>query len=119
MKKERNMFLLAGVLTMLFGLVYELFSHQVYSSFMIFASLIPLLGGALPYALLERMTEEKQPGILCRMVYNSGIAALTAGSLFQGVLEIYGTTSPLSATYWYVGSGLCLLGVVTSLIKVR
>ena len=118
MLRERKCYAAAALGTAIFAAIYECFSHRVYSGFMIFASLIPLLGGALPYALLERMTEEKQPGILCRMVYNSGIAALTAGSLFQGVLEIYGTTNPLSAAYWYVGSGLCLLGVVTSLIKV-
>lgn len=33
-------------------------------------------------------------------LYASAIAALTAGSLFQGILEIYGTSSHLSKIFW-------------------
>ena len=36
---------------LLFGAVYEYFSHGVFSAFMVYAFLIPLLGGYLPFRL--------------------------------------------------------------------
>ena len=41
-------------------------------------------------------------------LWHFGISALTVGSLFSGALEIYGTTSRLTAVYWLAG-GVCLL----------
>ena len=111
MKTIRNRWLGAAAFTLLFALVYECFSHQVYSRFMLFAFLFPLLGGALPYALLARASRRAQPGVLNRCLYDSGLAALTAGSVFRGVLEIYGTTSRLGAVYWICGIALCSLGL--------
>ena len=111
MKITRNRWLGAAAFTLLFALVYECFSHQVYSGFMLLAFLFPLLGGALPYALLARASRRAQPGVLSRCLYDSGLAALTAGSVFRGVLEIYGTTSRLEAVYWICGTALCLFGL--------
>ena len=111
MKTIRNRWLGAAAFTLLFALVYECFSHYVYSRFMLLAFLLPLLGGALPYALLTRAPRRVQPGVLSRCLYDSGLAALTAGSVFRGVLEIYGTTSRLSAVYAIVGAALCGFGL--------
>ena len=38
---------------LLFGAVYEYFSHGVFSAFMVYAFLIPLLGGYLPFRLFR------------------------------------------------------------------
>ena len=111
MKRNRNRWLTAAAFTLLFSLVYEHFSHQVYSLFMLLAFLFPLLGGALPCALLMRTPRCAQPGVLSRCLFDSGLAALTVGSIFRGVLEIYGTTSRLSAVYWICGIALCALGL--------
>ena len=111
MKTIRNRWLGAAAFTLLFALVYECFSHYVYSRFMLLAFLLPLLGGALPYALLARAPRRVQPGVLSRCLYDSGLAALTAGSVFRGVLEIYGTTSRLSTVYAIVGATLCGFGL--------
>ena len=111
MKIARNRWLWAAAFTLLFALVYEYFSHRVYSGFMLLAFLIPLLGGALPYALLARLPRRMQPGILSRCLYDSGLAALTARSVFRGVLDIYGTTNRLEAVYWICGTALCLFGL--------
>ncbi len=78
---------------------------------MLLAFLFPLLGGALPCALLMRTPRCAQPGVLSRCLYDSGLAALTVGSIFRGVLEIYGTTSRLSAVYWICWITLCALGL--------
>ena len=108
-KTIRNRWLGAAAFTLFFALIYECFSHQVYSNWMLLAFLFPLLGGALPYALLARASRAAQPGVLSRCLYDSGLAALTVGSVFLGVLEIYGTTSRLSAVYWICGGALSLL----------
>ena len=117
--KERNRYTIAVIGTMLFGTAYELFSHHVYSNFMIFAFLFPLLLGEIPFSVLGRMEEQKQPSPVSRCLYSSGVAALTAGSVFQGILAIYGTTSRLSAIYWIVGTLLVLAGVTLYIMERR
>ena len=108
----RNAFVGATVGVAAFAAIYELFSHQVYSHFLIFAFLIPLFGGVLPYSLLSGSQRSRKPGILAQCLYNSGLATLTAGSIFQGILEIYGTTSHLSIVYWTIGFSLSILGLI-------
>lgn len=56
------------------------------------------------------------PGRLPLNLYNAGIAALTVGSLMEGVLEIYGTTNDLLRIYWFVGFGLAGIGILMYLI---
>lgn len=102
---------LAAVVTAAFAAVYECFSHQVYSGAMIFAFAWPLLGGLLPYSLLLAAPKRVQPGPLPRCVYGSGLAALTVGSLFRGILEIYGSTNRLGAVYFVAGFALTGLGL--------
>ena len=99
-------YLLSSLGCLGFGLVYECFSHQVYSPFMLCAFLIPLLGGEGVFALPGLARWERWPGPFSRALWHSGLAALTVGSLFRGVLDIYGTTSRLSAVYWAVGAAL-------------
>ena len=41
----------SSVFFALFGAIYEQFSHQVYSYYMIYAFALPLILGALPWAL--------------------------------------------------------------------
>ena len=108
---KRNHYIAATAGTALFAAVYECFSHQVYSLFMILAFLFPLLGGVLPYSLLLHMGKRRRPGVVSRCLYDSGIAMLTAGSLFQGILEIYGTTSYLSRFYWIAGVFFLLIAL--------
>ena len=112
LSRTRNAFLGATVGVAAFAAIYELFSHQVYSHFLIFAFLIPLFGGVLPYSLLSGSQRSKKPGILAQCLYNLGLATLTAGSIFQGILEIYGTTSHLSIVYWTIGFSLSILGLI-------
>ena len=110
--KNRDRWLLATVGTVFFSAVYECFSHRVYSRAMILAFLYPLLGGLVPAMLLLFAKEERQPGEWSRSLWAAGIASLTLGSLFRGVLEIYGTTSRLSAVYPALGWTLLALGLL-------
>ena len=47
-----------------------------------------------------------------RNLYHSGIAALTAGALVRGILDIYGTANGLTRLYWYAGVGFVAAGIV-------
>ena len=106
-------YLLATVGCAIFGAVYELFSHEVWSCFMIGAFALPLLLGAIPFFLL-RMRGKPFPGKAAELVH-AGVAALTAGSILQGVLEIYGTSNPLTAVYWTAGGVLVSAGWLLTL----
>ena len=113
-------YLLVSAFWAFFGSIYELFSHEVYSYFMIYAFAIPLLGGALPFTVIALLDVEDYPGIFGRVIYHSGLATLTAGSIIRGVLDIYGTSNHLLGIYWTVGVLLALGGaalIVTSMLR--
>ena len=101
----------------LFGAVYELFSHEVYSYFMIYAFAVPLMLGVMPYALL--LISRKVPGRAALNLWNSGIAALSVGCVFRGVLEIYGTTNSLSVIYPVSGLLLLTAGLITGIVGLK
>ena len=88
------------------GAVYGLFGHGVYSYYMTYAFMIPLLAGALPHLLLamKEADKEKRPSGLSTILdlYDAQlafVATLTAGSLLKGALDIYGTTNRLLMIY--------------------
>lgn len=101
----------------LFGAVYELFSHEVYSYFMIYAFAVPLILGVMPYTLL--LISRKVPGRAALNLWNSGIAALSVGCVFRGVLEIYGTTNSLSVIYPVSGLLLLTAGLITGIVGLK
>jgi len=94
-----------------FSAIYEVFSHGVYSYFMVFLFLFPLLLGAVPFFLLSRVATDF-PSKRARGAYHAGLATLATGSCVSGVLEIYGTTSPYLPVYWSVGGVLVLAGIL-------
>lgn len=97
-----------------FGAVYEHFSHEVYSYYMIYAFAIPLGMGALLYSILA--LKRIQPDGIFLKLWNSAIATFTIGSIFKGVLDIYGTTNRMIIVYPIVGSILTICALI-SLIK--
>lgn len=109
--KTAFVYLLISLFCALFGAVYEVFSHEVYSFYMLYAFLFPLAGGTFPFLAIS-LFRKRYPEIVARNVYHSGIATLTVGSIIQGVLEIYGTTNRLTGLYWTVGFILLFVGIV-------
>jgi len=94
--------------------VYENFSHGVFSNWMIFLFLFPLLGGVLPTLALLGLGERLWlPDRAVRNLWNCGVATLTVGSSVAGVLEIYGTTSDYLPVYGIVGGILVIAGALT------
>ncbi len=110
-QKDAAVFLGVSILTGLFGAIYELFSHEVYSYFMIYAFAFPLLLGTLPYLMLSLSGGTRYPNALYRNLYHAGIATLTTGSIMRGVLDIYGTTNSLGNIYWFAGIPMTVLPV--------
>ena len=102
-------YLLAAAFCAVFGIVYELFSHEVYTPYMYLACLIPLSGGTVPYLIIH-MARAPLPAALSSVLYACGIATLTVGSIMQGVLVIYGTTNRLMPIYAIAGAVLLVVG---------
>lgn len=109
--KTGYVYLLVSLFCALSGAIYEYFSHDVYSGYMVYAFMFPLAGGALPFLSMAQLCR-KLPGMFAMKIYHSGIATLTLGSIITGVLEIYGTTNVLVKFYWYIG----LLLIATALL---
>ncbi len=112
MTKTGFFYLALSLFCVLFGAVYEYFSHGVYSFYMLYAFVFPLLGGVLPYFILAFSQCLPVPGRVAFNLYNSGIATLTTGSIFTGVLEIYGTSNRLVSVYWIAGAALLATGIL-------
>ena len=84
-------------------MVYEHFSHEVYSIFMVGAFAIPLIGGIV-YNLMKK--------IVNKTLFTTGWITLLVGSYMRGVLEIFGTTNRLLIIYLIVGCTLLVLSLI-------
>lgn len=115
---ERTAFvyLLTSAFTALFGGVYEVFSHGVWSGWMVYAFAFPLGLGAIPFLWLSLRKMPHPRPWLCRL-HHAGVATLTVGSVMEGVLAIYGTTNRLTLAYWIVGIMLLLLAQTVRVIR--
>lgn len=102
---------------MLFGAVYENYSHGVFSYYMLYAFSVPLVFGVTLYTIL--LFAGKYPPRAFLNLWNSAIAAFGVGSVFRGVLEIYGTTNSLSIVYPIAGGVLGVSALVSLAVKPR
>ena len=111
-KKQALRYLLFSIFLIIFGTVYEQFSHGVNSNYMIYAFLIPLILGFGSAIIIK-----KHPSKLSNTLYSLSIITLTFGSLFKGVLDIYGTTNKLIIIYPIFGLSLMIGGIIVYIIK--
>jgi hypothetical protein len=127
-------YLAASILIALAAAVYGLFSHGVYSYFMTYAFMIPLIAGALPHLVLAMRSADpgaagahetdadteaeaqasKWKTLDIREAQLAVIATLTAGSILKGVLDIYGTTNRLLIAYPVIAA--VLLAITAALV---
>lgn len=112
--KTAFVYLLISLFCVLLGAVYEYFSHEVYSFYMIYSFVFPLAGGTLPFLILF-VSEKAMPARLSFNLYNSGMAALTVGSIVKGVLDIYGTSNQIIILYWAAGILFCVVGIISDI----
>ena len=100
--KKAGIYLIASIVLALAGAVYEHFSHGVYSGYMIYAFMIPLVLGCATY-LTKASRVIEAGGQAAELLFAGAVTTLSIGSVLQGVLEIYGTTNHLIAFYPVVG----------------
>ena len=117
--KRSVMYFCISIFCAVFGGIYEIFSHGVYSNCMMYAFLFPLIGGTLYNLILYCFSRFRLQRGLSLIFYNTGIAALTIGSIVRGILDIYGTDNILANVYWYAGAILVCLGVVFYAVERR
>ena len=111
-KKQALKYLIFSIFLVIFATVYEQFSHGVYSNYLMYAFLIPLIFGFGTCIVIK-----KHPSKLSNTLYNLGLITLTLGSILKGVLDIYGTTNVLIFTYLIIGIPLTLGGIIIYIIK--
>lgn len=102
-------YLIVTLLCAGFGAVYEFFSHGVYSYYMLYAFMIPFLGGTV-YFYCILYFRSKIPRSIARRFQHFGILTLTVGCMVCGMLEIYGTTNHLVNIYFIVGGIFLVIG---------
>ena len=112
MAKTALGYMAAALFLGIFAVIYEHFSFGVYSPYMAAAYLIPLAGGALPALALSLYGRCPLPGWLPSEIYRTGIATLAMGSVFRGILDIYGTTNHLLRIYLIAGGALIAASVL-------
>ena len=117
MKKELKKYLIFSSLCLVFACIYEMFSHQVYSVFMIFSFLIPLIMGVVVYALLVK--KHFLVNNISNSLYKMSLYTVTFGSIMKGVLDIYGTTNSKLVIYWIVGGIMLVAAIVWQIINRR
>ena len=109
--KNTVKYLVLSVFVFVFSQIYEYFSHGVYSNYMLYAFLIPFLGLSVPSFLLHSLKKALPEN--SRFLWKSGIATLTVGSIYKGILEIYGTNGYFEFPYLLLGGVLCILGLLS------
>ena len=115
--KKTIQYLLLSVFVFVFAQIYEYFSHGVYSNYMLYAFLIPFLGLALPSFLLHSL--KKSLPANSRFLWKCGIATLTVGSIYKGILEIYGTNGYFEFPYLFIGVTFCIVSGITVFSRKR
>lgn len=118
MEKIVFTYLLVTIFCAVFGAVYEWFSHGVFSYYMLYAFLVPLLGGVIPFYCLLYFRSEIC-GRTARRFQHFGVSTLTAGCIFCGMLEIYGTTNRLTILYFIIGGIFFFTGIFMYLFQKR
>lgn len=109
-KRKCKRYIFYSLFCFVFGLIYEQFSHGVYSYYMIYAFFIPLIMGFIG-SLLIYILKLKINNVSFSL-YNLSILTLTLGSFVKGALDIYGTTNSLVIIYLYSGIVLFLLSIM-------
>lgn len=116
-KKQTITYFLISIFCFIFSRIYEIFSHGVYSKYMMNAFLIPLIFGFIVSLILLISKNIEINNRISINLYNASIATFTIYSIFRGVLEIYGTTNNLINIYLYIGTILMLLSIIICIYK--
>ena len=76
--------------------------------------LFPVVLGIVPDIIREKAHRKVSESAFT--LQQCGIYTLVIGSIFRGVLDIYGTTNQAGVLYWTVGWGLVIVGGIAECI---
>lgn len=102
-----------------FSAIYEHFSHEVYSVFMVYLFVIPLVLGVVPEIIRMIAPRLHINSPWSRLFQAFAIATLTVGACLQGVVEIYGTTNGYILSFLVVGSALLMTSIGIYVLAIR
>ena len=105
---------LAALGCAVFSAIYEYYSHEVYSPWMVGLCAVPLLTGVLPAMAIARLGA--RVSWTASQLWACAVLTLTLGCCFAGVLEIYGTTSPWLPLFFVVSAVLMVGSVLSQLL---
>ena len=112
--KAARRYLVAALGCAAFALIYAQFSHGVYSPFMTFMFVIPLVGGACT-ALACHVAHVRDFPRASRQAWALALASLTIASCLKGIFDIAGTASPLLLAYPIAAIAFALVATVSLL----
>ena len=114
-KRQIVKYLIMSIFFLLFALIYEIFSHGVFSSYMMCAFLIPLLMGTFIYGMIYYTKTNRYLSNSAIIFYNTSILTFTLGSIMKGVLDIYGTTNQMISIYSKLGISLIIISIIINI----
>lgn len=116
---KKSLFIYIGVTIFagIFSFEYELFSHQVYSNFMVYLFVVPLVLGVIPNALALAILRLDVGNAWQKTVQAFAVATLSVGSVLQGIVEIYGTTNSLINYFFIAGSVFLLMSIIIWIVN--
>lgn len=112
-KKQSIYFLILSIIVLIFSLIYELFSHNVYSVFMEYSFVIPLLNSLILFIIYKL---NKNINKISNVLFNLSVITLTIYSIVRGIFEIYGTTNSLINIYLVVVCLFIMLIIFSKII---
>jgi len=110
-KKNNIIYLVISIFCGIFSFVYEQFSHEVYSPYMMYPGVVTLLAGIGITSLIRKGHTKWS-----MRFYNSSVACFVVGMYIKGILDIYGTTNEYVQIYFL--SSLILLGL-TMIVMIK
>lgn len=116
-KRQIKKYFIISIFVLIFGFIYEQFSHHVYSKYMMYAYLFPFLMGTFIYGIIYKTKVNDLLSMVGMNLYNASILTLTLGSIMEGVLEIYGTTNRLVSYYLIIGVVLLVLSLLIQIVN--
>lgn len=116
--KSCEKYLAGTMFAALFGGVYEIFSHEVYSFYMIYAFAIPLVLGVLPTLILGTR-RLRTASAAAPQFYGGGVLTVTLACVFRGVLEIAGTTNQKLVFLLLLGLAMLLAALLCAALGGR
>lgn len=96
---------------MLITCIYYRFSHEVYSDYMSYMFMVPLVFGTLFYGTMSVCRQAPVMSRYAFNIYNSGIATLTVACMLRGILNIAGANSPYVIYFFMTGIVMLLMGL--------